>query len=77
MDHLIAILVMALLGPLFVTLTIATLVAIAIAVARFDVKAWALVPGAAQVLSRIYVIATLIGFLGTVMLLIGGIAAIL
>ena len=77
MDHLIAILVMVLFGPPLIALTIATLVAIPVGLARFDLKAARFMPGAGQFISRIYVIASAFGFLTTVMLLVGGLLAIL
>lgn len=77
MNNLLALLVMALFGPLLIMLTIATLAAVPIGVTRFDVKAGRFVPGTGEVMWRIYVIATLAGVLVAVLLLIGGLLAIL
>lgn len=77
MDYLIAILVIATIGPLFAALTLATLVAIPVGLSRFDVKAGNFGPGTGEVLSRIYTIATVLGFLTTGVLLIAGLLAIL
>ena len=77
MDYLIAHVVIALIGPVFLALAVATVVAIPVGFARFDAQARTFAPGTGEILLRVYTVATGLGGFGAGTLVVGGVLAIL